>query len=86
MIIQDKEGNNIQLEGTVILAQDATDGDLLWRGTLDDWNLAFLTAGSLSTPSEVMQVKSFDWGPDVKARNIMRQYGIMRYREKIVHS
>ena len=85
-IIQDHEGNNLMLDATVIVNQNVTNGDLMWLGSLDNWNDAIDNAGSGQTPSEVMQVKSYDWTPDIKARNQRRELGLMRYREKIAHA
>jgi len=63
-----KQGEPVAIDATVQLGQRVYPGDLMWLGTLDDWN----NGGSTATNNEILQVDSYNEVPDIKGRNAVK--------------
>lgn len=71
-------GLPIAVDVTVVVNQDVADGSLLWLGTLDD----LPGTGTPYVPtSDVVQVLTRDWVPDIKARNVRRVLMCSRFND-----
>jgi hypothetical protein len=69
----DKDGNTVALDFEVIVSRDILIGSRMWQGSLDSWNV-----GSSVLDQELMEVKTFDKVPDIKARFNFRKCGLIR--------
>ena len=74
----DSQGNTITLDGSVVLLIDVDIGALMWLGTLSDW----YATGSAGQDTGLMRVVMFNATLDIKGRNVRREAGLKRYKDK----
>lgn len=73
------QGNDVQIDATVVSAQDIPEGSLLWLGSLTD--ISGTGTGTDTTPdNNIMEVVSFDVTKDLKNRHTRREAMLARYK------
>ncbi len=70
------DGSTVTIEGTVILDREVSDGDILWKGGMDE-----ITDPGHVPLSGLMQVYSFNSTPDIKGRNTRYEATFMRFND-----
>ena len=79
-VVQDRQGNNISLDATVLVAQDIPLGSKMWLGNVTDWQQQTGTTSPIVTgDNQIMEVKTISKVKDIKGRFIRRTVGLMRY-------
>ncbi len=76
---RDPKGNTVTVDGTAIVGQDVAIGSHMWLGTLTEW-YGNTGSGSGAGDDELCYVKTFKSTPDVKARQVAREVGLMRFK------
>lgn len=71
-----KDGSPIAIDAQVDLGQRVYPGDLMWLGTLADWN----GTSSIGEENEIMEVDHYDEIPDLKNREVDRTAGLVLFK------
>lgn len=86
----DRDGNEIAVDAVAIVAQDITEGSIMWLGhsiwAYAEWFGISGTgsgSGSVGTATELMEVVSFRKVKDLKGRAIKRTVGLARYKDQL---
>lgn len=77
----DAKGNNIVLDGTVIVGQHVDIHSLLWLGCSDD--VYPKQPAPVHNWGSIYIVKTYKRTPDVKGRQVRRKLGVMRWKDVI---
>lgn len=77
--VLDHQGNVITVSATVFTNQTLVMGSLMRYGTLSDWQ----GTGSGSVNTGLMEIKSVQITADLKGRNKVYYYGLMRYNDTL---
>ena len=72
----DALGNVIAVDATAVVNEVIQPGSLMRLGPLEDW----YGTGSNDAESGLMSVVTYDETPDLKARNVRREVGLVRYK------
>ncbi len=92
--VLDPKGNTVALDATAVVDRRIQQGSWLWKGSLEDWYNGVITGnryqvgtapgapayqlGSAAFDNELMEVKTYDETPDIKARHAFRTVGMIR--------
>ncbi len=85
--VLDAKGDKIALDATAVVRQEVPMGSHVWLappGTRKGQALnVWYGTGSSGVPNELMEVKTFNLTPDLKARNQRRELGLMRLHDSV---
>lgn len=75
----DPDGNKVALTATMITDRQIPIGSAVWVGELADW----LGTGSGADEDEILEVRTAQYTPDIKARFTRHTLGLARFRGEI---
>lgn len=78
----DRDGNSITVDATMFTNLTLTIGTVVRYGSLSDWQ----GTGSSLLPEGLMEIKTVNITPDIKGRNQVYFYGMMRYNDVLPRS
>ncbi len=71
----DKDGNTVGLDATVVVDRFIPIGSAIWLGELADW---YGTGSNVVLNPDIMEVKTYNAGQDMKGRDTYYTIGLMR--------
>lgn len=75
----DNQGNVVSVDATVFSNRDIPMGSIMRKGSYSDW----MGTGSGADLTDLMQVKMVQITDDLKGRNRVYFYGLMRYTDTL---
>lgn len=87
--VVDPEGNNIQTDAQVVVAQEIVVGSLMWLGSLVDLAAELPGTGTgtdLIPTSNLYEVVKYEYTPDIKGREFRRMVHLRRFTDTIADS
>lgn len=77
--VLDPKGNVVTVDATMFASQTLLIDSVVKKGTLAEWQ----GTGSADVPSRLMMIKTVNITPDIKGRNVVYFYGLMRYNDDL---
>lgn len=75
--VLNSQGQRIAVDGVALVIEHIDIGSELWLGELSDW-LGTGSGSAMTTPIDVLVVKTYTETPDVKNRYKTREIGLMK--------
>lgn len=78
----DRDGNSVMMDATMFSDRALLMNSIVRQGTLAQWQ----GTGSAIVPEQLMEIKTVNITPDIKGRNNVYFYGLMRWNDALPRS